>query len=261
MRIWFLVFLFAANCVSGQQGLQVEIMPGVAGYQGDLTQKTIPFNTIGPSAALNVKYDFGDMVILRTGFAWGKVSADDKDNSQSDINNRNLNFKTTIWEGHLGAEVNILDPEFYNSLPYLFTGIALYRFNPYTYDKDNVKTYLHPLNTEGQGLQEYPDRKKYKLVQFCVPFGGGWKLKINDKYAFGVEIGVRLLFTDYLDDVSETYVNPQILFNRKGAKSLELAFRETPMPAEGIQRGNAGKNDMYGFAGVKFAMRIGKVKE
>ena len=128
MRLRFIVLLLTTNCCFAQRGLQLEIMPGVAGYQGDLTQKTVPFNTIGPSAALNIKYDFGDMVILRTGFAWGKVSAKDNDNKDTYLNNRNLSFETMIWEGHLGAEINILDPEAYYSLPYVFTGIALFHF-------------------------------------------------------------------------------------------------------------------------------------
>lgn len=260
MRLCFIVLLFMSGFMQAQQGLQVEIMPGVAGYQGDLTQKTIPFNTMGPCAALNIKYDYGDMIILRTGFAWAKVSADDRDNS-SLINSRNLNFETMIWEGHLGAEVNILDPEVYYSLPYVFTGIALFHFDPYTYDNNNRKTFLQPLSTEGQGLSEYPDRKKYALTQFCVPFGGGWKVNIKNRYALSAELGFRFLFTDYLDDVSRTYVNQQVLLNKKGATSVELAFRANPAPPEGTMRGNADKNDMYGFAGIKFAMKLGKEKK
>lgn len=261
MRLRFIVLLLTTNCCFAQRGLQLEIMPGVAGYQGDLTQKTVPFNTIGPSAALNIKYDFGDMVILRTGFAWGKVSAKDNDNKDAYLTNRNLSFETMIWEGHLGAEINILDPETYYSLPYVFTGIALFHFDPYAFDNNNKKVYLQPLSTEGQGLSEYPDRKKYSLTQFCIPFGGGWKFIIKEKCALSFELGFRFLFTDYLDDASRTYVNQQVLLNKKGAQAVEFAFRGSPASVEGKQRGNAEKNDMYGFAGVKFAMRLGKEKK
>ena len=89
--------------------------------------------------------------------------------------------------------------------------MGLFHFNPFTYDKENNKTYLQPLSTEGQGLKEYPGRKKYSLTQFCLPVGGGWKWNINENWDISYELGFRILFTDYLDDVSKTYVNLNVL--------------------------------------------------
>jgi hypothetical protein len=262
MRTILIALLFTANaCFAQSGGWQLEIMPGIAGYKGDLTQSYVPANTIGPSVALNLKYDFGDMIILRGGFAWAKISADDMDNKSSYLKERGLNFKTDIWEASLCAEVNILDPEAYDAYPYMFTGFGLFRFNPYTYDEDGKKVYLRPLNTEGQGLSEYPDRKQYALIQFCVPFGGGFKVKLNERTSIAFEAGVRFLFTDYLDDVSSTYVNEQVLLTKKGPKAVELAFRKNSWAKEGDMRGNSGKNDMYVFSGVKAIFNIGRWKE
>lgn len=264
MRILFIILFFAANSCLAQstgRGWQLEIMPGVAGYKGDLTESYFPVSTIGPSAALNVKYDFGEMVIFRAGIAWAKVSGDDKDNKTDYLKGRNLDFKTNILEASLIGEIVPFDPEVYYTYPYFFLGVGLFRFDPYTYDKDNKKTSLRPLNTEGQGLAEYPDRKKYSLTQFCVPFGGGWKIHLNAKYALAFELGVRFLFTDYLDDVSKNYVDMETLLLKKGPKAVELAFRGNPLPLEGEMRGNPGVKDMYVFSGFKLTMNIGKWKE
>jgi hypothetical protein len=259
MRLALLTLFFAANTCMGQPGWQLEIMPGITAYRGDLTESTIPLKTIGPSVSINLKYDFGDMIVLRGGIAFGKISADDKDNKT--LKARNLNFQSLIWEASLCAEVNIMDPEAFYSYPYVFIGVGMFRFDPYTYDNANKKTYLRQLSTEGQGLPEYPDKKVYSLTQFCVPFGGGWKVKVSNRSAISFELGVRFLFTDYLDDVSGTYADAGVLLNRKGPKAVELAFRIDPPPGEGEVRGNPESKDMYVFSGLKFTYNLKKQKK
>lgn len=261
MRLTLLMLFLAATTCMGQTGLQLEVMPGIAAYRGDLTESTFPVKTIGPSVSLNLKYDFGDMIVLRGGIAFGKIKADDKNNKTADLKKRNLNFQTLLWEGSLVAEVNILDPEAYYSYPYIFLGIGLFRFDPYTYDNNNKKTYLQQLRTEGQGLPEYPDKKVYSKTQFCVPFGGGWKVRVDKRVMLGFELGVRFLFTDYLDDVSGTYADATVLLNRVGPKSVELAFRQNPPPGEGQVRGNPESKDMYVFSGLKFTYSLKKEKK
>ena len=68
--------------------------------------------------------------------------------------------------------------------------------------------------------------------------------------------------TDYLDDVSTTYVNPQILLANKGAKTVELAYRQAPvpdnnLPNNGDTRGNPKIKDGYFFSGIKLLVHIG----
>ena len=171
--------------------------------------------------------------------------------------NRNLNFKTNLLEFHLGVEVNLLDSREYTGYPYLFGGVGIFHFNPYTNDKDNKKTFLWSLGTEGQGLFQYPDKKQYSLNQICIPFGGGWRHSISEHFDLGFELGGRYLFTDHLDDVSTTYVDPQVLSAARGPLSAELANRQlTPGAGIGGQRGNPKKNDWYFISGFKILYRI-----
>lgn len=254
-----LLLLIKTPCFA--QSWDVEIMAGAAGYTGDLTENTITYRTLGPSAGINLKYNFNnDVIVLRGGITWGRVSGNDKYNNQADLKSRNLSFQTNIFEGSLCAEVNIFEPEFFSAYPYVFAGVGVFRFNPYTYDNNHVKQHLQPLGTEGQGLSSHPERKPYSLTQFCLPFGGGMKINLSKTCDLIYEISGRFLFTDYLDDVSTTYVNTQALLAASRPKAAELAYRQTqaPFPNEGDIRGNPKVKDWYFINGFKLLFRLGK---
>jgi len=263
MRTCVVVLLFVATSSYGQW--QAEVMAGVSGYRGDLTQKQIIPKITRPALNVNLKYNFDNNFVIRGGIAWGKVLGNDKNNKQVDLNARNLNFQSKIFEGSICAEYNLLEPEIFYAYPYVFGGIGVFHFNSYTFDKDNKKTFLRPLSTEGQGLAEYPRKKTYSNTQVCLPFGGGWKYNINDKWEIIYEVGYRLLFTDYLDDVSGTYVNPNILLANRGPKAVELAYRAKPLPGghpfpqgDGDQRGNTKVKDWYFINGIKLLIHLDK---
>jgi hypothetical protein len=244
------------------QEWQAEVMVGVSGYNGDLTEREISFKRMRPAASLKLIYNTGDFINFRLGVGYAKIVGDDKTNKDVDLRNRNLSFQSDIFEMNLCAEFNLFDPAIYYSYPYIFTGVGLFHFNPYAYDKDNKKTYLHPLSTEGQGLIEYPERKEYSLTQFCIPFGFGWKIK-KKRWEIGYEFGYRFLFTDYLDDVSKTYASLETLVNTKGPKAAEMSFRGLGgwISNDEALRGNSKVRDTYFFSGLRFATTIGKNKK
>ena len=85
-------------------------------------------------------------------------------------------------------------------------------------------------------------------------------MKINEKYEVIYELGFRYLFTDYLDDVSTSYANPQALLAQRGATAVELAYRQNtpPVATEGNQRGNPKKKDWYYMTGIKLLIKLGE---
>lgn len=224
MRVVTIVCLLLTNaCFS--QNLQADFMVGVAGYSGDLTQKAISFKTVGPAVSANIKYPlYMNYLLLRGGFAYGFIRGNDKNNALDAYKERNLNFKSSILEGSVCLELNLLNPDDYIGFPYVFGGVGLFHFNPTTKDKDGKKVRLWDLGTEGQGLITYPDKKMYSLTQVCLPFGGGWKYKLTDDISIEYELGGRLLFTDYLDDVSGSYANPQVLSAARGATGRRIGL-------------------------------------
>jgi len=229
-----------------------EMMTGISGYDGDLAQQRVAFHTMRPAVSLNLKYNTGNFINYRIGLSYGSIAGNDKYNTHPGLKSRNLNFKTNIMEANIGIEIPLQDPLSFYSYPYIFGTVGVFHFNPYTYDKNNVKTYLQPLSTEGEGLSNYPERKKYSLTQLCFPLGFGWNVDVSDRVEISYEFGYRILFTDYLDDVSKSYINPDALRQAKGDKAVELAYRmNVPFRAEGAQRGNPKKNDSYFFTGIK----------
>ena len=259
MKFITIIFLFIVNSCVAQQW-QAEIMAGVTGYNGDLSKPLIAPNTFGPGVSINLKYQLpNDFLIIRGGISYGSIKADDAKSKDLSIKDRNLNFKSNILEGSLGLEVNILDPTVYAGYPYVFACIGVFHFNPYTKDKTNTKIFLQPLGTEGQGLSQYPNRSVYSLTKVCIPFGLGWKLKINEKFDVAYELGFRYTNTDYLDDVSSTYADPQVLLAGRGPKAVELAYRaiKPPVATPGGKRGNPDAKDWYYMTGLKLIVKLG----
>src|SRR5690606_12330211 len=64
------------------------------------------------------------------------------------------------------------------------------------------------IGTEGQHAG-YTDRQ-YSNVAMCFPIGVGFKYWVRPGMNFGFEIANRITTTDYLDDVSTTYVGSHL---------------------------------------------------
>ena len=95
-------------------------------------------------------------------------------------------------------------------------------------------------------------------MAFAFPLGVGVKYAINDRINVGAEITHRFTSTDYLDDVSKTYVNLKALTEGNGPKARELSYRkDVPFAEEGERRGNSKVKDSYFFAGIKLARKLG----
>lgn len=128
---------------------------------------------------------------------------------------RNLSFKSRITDIQLALEIHPLFFKYYyeedspRTSPYAVIGVGYYSFDPQA--KLNGQWYsLQPLHTEGQGFKEYPDRKPYSLNQINIAAGLGVKYEINSFLNARLELVHRILSTDYLDDVSTTYINPDL---------------------------------------------------
>lgn len=250
-------------CTSFSQNFHITAFGGIATYQGDLQGKSIDFSQAKPAVGIGALYELSNKFLLRTGFTYGNIEGTDvKNTSAKGIEFRNLNFKSTITEFQLGAEYNFFKLEGKSITPYIFASIAVFHFNPYTYDTTGNKIFLQLLSTEGQGLAAYPDRKPYNLTEFSIPFGAGIKLQLNDDWQVALEVGLRKTFTDYIDDVSYNYVDFNTLLLAKGPKSVELAYRGNEVlngpayPVDGTQRGNPKSKDWYNFSGIRISKRL-----
>ncbi len=258
-----LLLLFVTH-IAFSQSVHIGLFGGISNYQGDLIDKYYVGKLTKPAFGLTGTYEVSDRVNVRAGITFAKIAGHDQYLSKEYLRARNLSFESKLTEFSLLGEFNVFNLNSIRWTPYIFGGLAVFKFNPYTYDTTNTKHFLKPLSTEGQGLDQYPDSKPYSLTQFAIPVGGGIKYAINDRIRLGLEVGFRKTFTDYLDDVSTNYVDAADLLAARGPKAVELAYRagelpggNTTYPTKGSQRGGAEQQDIYYFTGLHLTYRLG----
>jgi hypothetical protein len=253
-QILLCVFLFPLSLFS--QHFEAGMMIGGANYLGDLSANSseIYIKETNIAAGAFAKYNINHLLALRLSLSYATVSGKDSNSSNSAIMNRNLDFRSNIYEVGLIGEFNILgyEPTSYSGAfsPYLFGGIAFFQFNPQgTLNEQWID--LQPLGTEGQNLAALPDRTPYKLNEFAIPFGLGVKYALTESINIGLELGLRKLFTDYLDDVSLTYPGREAFLAEEGnEQALLLSDKSLSIIGNGnTARGDSRANDWYFIAG------------
>ncbi len=259
-RLFFILIASFCSLVSFAQ-LQLGVFGGLSNYQGDLVDKIYQ----APRAAIGITagYEISGRFNLRAGLTFAKVAGADSLNEKDYLRMRNLSFQSPITELSVTSEFNTLNMDIHRWSPYLFGGLALFRFNPYTFDQNGNKVFLQPLGTEGQGLAGYESSNLYARTQLAIPFGGGIKFNVSDQFRIALEVGMRKLFTDYLDDVSGNYADPADLLANRGPLSVDLSYREDEMPggnaiypSKGDQRGSPKYKDYYYFTGLHLIYRL-----
>ena len=218
---FFVIISLTAQAQITELGLQF----GEMHYVGDLT-----VHKLGDRKEAHVAYGafvrntfVKGFVSLRAGFTIGKISGDDRDFTPSNsLYHRNLNFESYIQDFHAILDVNFLgispcERRFFT--PYLSAGVSVFHFNPIA-DYFGQTVNLQSLGTEGQGIDQFGNTPKYSLTQLSLPIGGGFKILCRDIFIVSLEVMYHKTMTDYLDDVSGNYYDPQIIrqYNGKTAE-------------------------------------------
>lgn len=283
-----LVTLLSAQTVEAQKwfrtsSLEFGLIGGFSHYSGDLTRQTFESKGFKPSVGLITRYTPSDRFTFRLSAQYGQLEGrDDWYETPGEADNRNLSFQSDLWDFTGALEFNIrrMDPRVKSGVfPYVYAGVSVFKYNPkavFEYDpgsamaaylgapytelanRDGELVELQPLGTEGQETTEFNDRERYSLTQIAIPVGAGLKFKLNHKWTLGLEYGMRITFTDYIDDVSSTYVDPVRLLSQYGPMSAAVADRSPTLHDEQLdnQRGDPDKNDLYGLFGVTFTYRL-----
>lgn len=261
MRKILIFLLFLSSASIAQEDLALGFSLGAANYQGDLTPKGVNIGRTNIAASLFLRLHHNDNINTRLSASYGFIEAYDADGGPGRVE-RNLSFRSNIWEASLIEEINILGfrpgtKRFFS--PYLMAGIAVFRFNPKT-DYQGQTVELQPLGTEGQGIPGFSG--KYDLVQIAIPIGAGLKLALGKDATLGIEVAGRKLFTDYLDDVSGPYVDSRVILRDNGPLAAALSNRigeyrgSDPVNIPGAPRGNPRFYDWYFFSTVSLAFNL-----
>ena len=238
------------------------------GGQGFLSKKKyineINSKTFNKNAGIYLGVNYKQVIGVRLELIYGSVSGSDsflvKGTPRFD---RNLSYKSDIREVSLLCEFHPLFLKYYEGgtpsfSPYFIAGVGWFSFNPQG-NLNNQWVDLQPLHLEGQGLPEFPDRKPYKLSQPNLSGGVGVKYEILPSINLRLEWVHRYLFTDYLDDVSKSYIDPA-MFNKYLTPSK--ATQAQQLYKRGIEnsenRGEPKHNDSYFTINFKLGMTLGR---
>lgn len=281
-------------------------------YFGDLAPRngfgSTDISFTRPGIGVDFSHRFGPRYTLRGSFIYGTLRGDDFESADPNDEDakyryaRNLSFRNRVKELAVTAVFDLFKNESsYISrvqwTPYAYTGIAVFHHNPQGYVSDDSGlpeagswVDLEPLGTEGQ-YSDLPDDavnvgiEPYKKIQIAIPFGIGVRYRLNQVFDLSFEMGTRFTFTDYLDDVSQNYVDPDVLnsdlarymADRSGqASSAEGSVRDLALiqtftsdrDANGIfdgygtegrdnLRGGKNDNDLYFVTTIRLSYIIG----
>lgn len=235
-----------------------------------------------------IAYHPSELVAFRLAVNIGSLAGNDaliqpKGGDETSRYNRNLDFRSPLYEAFLAAEIypTVIFEDDPSDLggrlrPYGLIGVGVFHFNPqgsYTDPNTGLTNWvdLRPLRTEGEGMAEYPGRKEYSLTQINIPLGVGVKYYFSQNVNLSFEIIHRKTFTDYIDDVSTTYVDPSLFYKYLSPSQAQIAtiiYNKSPLrntPGSGYQvgnkRGDPSQKDAYFTAGFKLGIRLNSGNE
>lgn len=218
---------------------------------------------------LYTRYTFQPSFVLRMGVNYGTVAAGDKmnvdgakkakDYKEDAVQRyaRNLDVKTNIWEANFMFEINPFrfDPGSKMALrrwqPYLLAGINGFHFvskgRYINKNGENSSTghyiNLYDLHIEGDGFDAPGMPKAYSQWQIGIPLGIGCKWDLSSSIAIGVEYLYRMTFTDYLDGVSMSYIDPALYdkFLTPEKAAVARAMRDKSWELDPVQNHRPGE--------------------
>lgn len=214
-RVFPFCLLMAASSGSIAQHHEIGVGIGGLNYAGDLS-RGYNFSSVRPGGQLYYRYNFNPIISLRGFVSGGGLSGSDSNPIDQAAQIRNASFNIGIIEFGGDFEYNFLDIKSSKSLnkwtPYLFLGIGGFFILGDT-----------PVNGAGQ----------YSSFQPMVPVGTGIKVQLTPYLNLDFEVGVRKLFTDWIDDVSNSN-----------------------LPVKNYRYGNKHDNDWYNYIGLSISYTI-----
>jgi len=246
------------------QATEYGVLLGGATYFGDLNPNW-GVRHIRPAAGAYVKYHLNPYIGLRAQMNYTHLGYDDRFSSNAFQQQRNLNFKSHIVEAAILAEFNFFwfatgEPS-HRFTPFIALGVGGFYYNPYTF-LDGTRYELRGIGTEGQNMPAYADRK-YSNFALCFPVGVGLKYWLKPGTNFSIELINRFTLTDYLDDVSATYVGSEHFMSDPMHPSPAALLQDRSAATDGQKLGRAGKQrgdqaskDQYLMLQVSFSFQL-----
>lgn len=250
---------FSIKAQQFKSNTEIGLLLASSYYLGDLN--TTHFNQPLAGAGLIIRRNIDERFVYKAELMYLNLRSDERQSDDTIAFNRGLHFKSPVYEISGQLEFNFLPYQpgnpLYTWTPFIYTGISIFHFNPQAENKNGEWVDLQELGTEGQGTTTFPDRNKYSLIQFAIPMGLGIKIAVNESFNIIVEYAARKTFTDYVDDVSTTFVG-----GNGTTYPIEMSTDAQEMSdplgthSKDLQRGDPDKKDWYSFAGITLSFKL-----
>lgn len=235
------------------QRIELGVTLGAVNYVGDVAP-TMVLKETRPTGGIFARYNFNHTWAFALHANQLRIGGSDA--NFENLKSRNVQFRTDITEVAGVFEFNyfkygagVLDEHF---TPYVFWGLGAAYYNPQGMYNGNWYS-LREYQTEG---------KAYSGVTVVMPMGFGLKWMPSKKMSFECSVGFRKTYSDYLDDVSDKYLDINTQLETKGPIGAGLADPSIAPNAasyknkKGLQRGNPDFNDFYFTANLTVTYRI-----
>ena len=273
MRILLLLFTLLCLAISAnaqRYNLGFGIKAGASNFLGDIGSGDLARDFVYNMELRDTRwavggfsrYRFHPLFAVSASFDWVRVQGMDANSDNRARLGRNLSFRNDLL--HLNAKL-----EFYPQIlsvsdvgyrgryrtdyqTYFFAGVGGVFNNPKAeYGGSYVK--LRPLMTEGV---------KYSPIALTFPFGGGFFFTHKKMHRFGFEYAWNWTMTDYLDDISTSYVDPSQMTSDPLAPVLAnryAGFGDVPAGVHygpGSQRGDPTDRDNFMTMTISYSYLI-----
>ena len=254
LRLLGLIVIICNSGTAVSQAFYAGLSTGAVNYQGELQELNFDRRFFRFMGGVSAHYEWKRHLAFTAELSVGSLSGRDLGRNKA----RNLQFDTRLIDFSVFGRINLYNNRDFPIIPYVAAGLTVFHIDPYTVDATGARVFLYPLRLEGQGMAQYPERKPQRRLNIAVPVTGGVEFRVTEKLRVDFEVTLRKTFTDYLDDVSFNYPDPDLLMNFTGPKAVELSYRGDELPGgnpefpTGAQRGNPGADDWYNV----FTLRI-----
>lgn len=267
----FIILILCSSAFSTQgqvyyRNTEFGFSAGGANYFGDLNQQ-YGFQYFRQSGGAFIRYNFSSYIALSLAGNYAHVGYNDSYSDNYFQQQRNLSFKSDIYEGSIKADFHFFRYDIgdfdHRFTPYITLGMGVFHYDPYA-EIEDTKVNLREQGTEGQAYEEYADRR-YGSTAVNFPLGAGVKFWLSKGMTVGFEITNRFTTTDYLDDVSTTYVGADLFPNAGTSPYPTFASQlqdrspevtSTPIGIKDRQRGISSTRDQFLTAQLFLSFRL-----
>jgi len=244
--LYVAILLFVTSNADAQYKWEYGLAIGGANYLGDIGGQAdigrdfVPWDMHLGQTNIAIgaygRYKASKRFSLAANFTYLQVNDADNISTNPARVARNLNFRNRMFELGLRGEFTVFydndvggkgyyNPDF---RLYVFGGLSAFRHNPQgqilsdpTGEFDAAVWHdLRGWRTEGQD-------EEYETIGLAIPAGIGLYFTFNKEWRIGWEISYRTTFTDYIDDLSTTYADPELIRERLGGNTSEAAAAVT----------------------------------